>query len=167
MVWYTCSASPHHAVSGATSWRAQQLKGVYQYKGLTKSILGSLYTVASVVRARYYLNCLGTYLQCDKNFMECTIVTNKWYQTLENERKWKKSNLEVFECLSNALGNVFWLFLTYVPTYLVLLYNVPFLGQFWTPLHTLKRDVINGRSLSLNLYRNVFLIKKKWTYKCA
>ena len=33
-----------------------------------------------------------------------------------------------------------------LPAYLVLLYNVPFLGQFWTPLPTLKRDVINGRS---------------------
>ena len=145
MVWYTCSASPHHAVSGATSWRAQQLKGVYQYKGLTKSILGSLYTVASVVRARYYLNCLGTYLQCDKNFMECTIVTNKWYQTLENERKWKKSNLEVFECLSNALGNVFWLFLTYLPT---LSYSITSLfgGYLEPPLPTLLWDVINERS---------------------
>ena len=34
-----------------------------------------------------------------------------------------------------------------LPTYLVLLYNVPFLGLFWTPLPTLIRDVINGRSL--------------------
>ena len=42
---------------------------------------------------------------------------------------------------------IFWLFLTYLPTYPVLLYNVPFLGLFWTPLPTLIRDVINGRSL--------------------
>ena len=28
---------------------------------------------------------------------------------------------------------VFWPFLTYLPTYLVLLYNVPFWGLFWTP----------------------------------
>ena len=33
-----------------------------------------------------------------------------------------------------------------LPTYLVLLYNVPFLGLFWIPLPTLMRDVINGRS---------------------
>ena len=33
-----------------------------------------------------------------------------------------------------------------LPTYLVLLYNVPFLGLFCTPLPTLMRDVINGRS---------------------
>ena len=38
-----------------------------------------------------------------------------------------------------------------LPTYLVLLYNVPFLGLFWTPLPTLIRDVINGRSLTLIL----------------
>ena len=36
-----------------------------------------------------------------------------------------------------------------LPTYPVLLYNVPFLGLFWTPLPTLIRDVINGRSLSM------------------
>ena len=34
-----------------------------------------------------------------------------------------------------------------LPTYLVLLYNVPFLGLSWTPLPTLIRDVINERSL--------------------
>ena len=34
-----------------------------------------------------------------------------------------------------------------LPTYLVLLYNVPFLGQFWTPLPTLIWDVINECSL--------------------
>ena len=34
-----------------------------------------------------------------------------------------------------------------LPTYLVLLYNVPFLGLFWTPLPTLIWDVINERSL--------------------
>ena len=36
-----------------------------------------------------------------------------------------------------------------LPTYLVLLYNVPFLGLSWTPLPTLIRDVINGRSLAI------------------
>ena len=35
-----------------------------------------------------------------------------------------------------------------LPTYLVLLYNVPFLGLSWTPLPTLIRDVINERSLT-------------------
>ena len=40
-----------------------------------------------------------------------------------------------------------------LPTYLVLLYNVPFLGQFWPPLPTLKRDVINGRSLKDTTYK--------------
>ena len=30
-----------------------------------------------------------------------------------------------------------------LPTYPVLLYNVPFLGLFWTPKKTKKRDVIN------------------------
>ena len=33
-----------------------------------------------------------------------------------------------------------------LPTYLVLLYNVPFLGLSWTPLPTLIRDVINEHS---------------------
>ena len=33
-----------------------------------------------------------------------------------------------------------------LPTYLVLLYNVPFLGLSWTPLPTLIRDVINERT---------------------
>ena len=42
---------------------------------------------------------------------------------------------------------VFWPFLTYPPTYLVLLYNVPFLGLSCTPLPTLQWDVINERSL--------------------
>ena len=41
---------------------------------------------------------------------------------------------------------VFWPFLTYLPTYLVLLYNVPFFELSWTPLHTLIWDVINERS---------------------
>ena len=35
-----------------------------------------------------------------------------------------------------------------LPTYLVLLYNVPFLGLSWTPLPTLIRDIINERSRS-------------------
>ena len=35
-----------------------------------------------------------------------------------------------------------------LPTYLVLLYNVPFLGLSWTPQPTLIRDVINERSLT-------------------
>ena len=34
-----------------------------------------------------------------------------------------------------------------LPTYLVLLYNVPFLGLSWTPLPALIWDVINERSL--------------------
>ena len=34
-----------------------------------------------------------------------------------------------------------------LPTYLVLLYNVRFLGLSWIPLPTLISDVINGRSL--------------------
>ena len=38
-----------------------------------------------------------------------------------------------------------------LPTYLVLLYNVPFLGLFWTPLPTLKLDVIYGRSQSISV----------------
>ena len=36
-----------------------------------------------------------------------------------------------------------------LPTYLVLLYNVPFGGLSWTPLPTLTWDVINERSLTL------------------
>ena len=35
-----------------------------------------------------------------------------------------------------------------LPTYLVLLYNVPFLGLSWTPLPTLIWDVINEHSLN-------------------
>ena len=34
-----------------------------------------------------------------------------------------------------------------LPTFLVLIYNVPFLGLSWTPLPTLIRNVINERSL--------------------
>ena len=34
-----------------------------------------------------------------------------------------------------------------LPTYPTLSYNVQFLGLFWTPLPTLKSDVIYGRSL--------------------
>ena len=42
---------------------------------------------------------------------------------------------------------VFWPFLTYaLPTYLVLLLDIPFLGLSWTPLPTLIRYVINERS---------------------
>ena len=33
-----------------------------------------------------------------------------------------------------------------LPTYLVLVYNVPFWGLSWTPLPTLIWDVINARS---------------------
>ena len=39
----------------------------------------------------------------------------------------------------------------YLPTYLVLLYNVRFWGLSWTPLPTLISDVINGRSLTTNM----------------
>ena len=43
---------------------------------------------------------------------------------------------------------VFWPFLTYLPTYLVLLYNVPFWGYLGPPrLPTLIWDVINERFL--------------------
>jgi hypothetical protein len=35
-----------------------------------------------------------------------------------------------------------------LPTYLVLLYNIPFFGPSWTPLPTLMWDVINERSLT-------------------
>ena len=37
-----------------------------------------------------------------------------------------------------------------LPTYLVLLYNVPFLGLSWTHLPNLIWDVINERSLPLS-----------------
>ena len=39
-----------------------------------------------------------------------------------------------------------------LPTYLVLLYNVPFLELSWTPLPTLIWDVINERSLTEKRY---------------
>ena len=39
-----------------------------------------------------------------------------------------------------------------LPTYLVLLYNIPFLGLSWTPLPTLIWDVINERSLTEKRY---------------
>ena len=42
---------------------------------------------------------------------------------------------------------IIWPFLTYLPTYLVLLYDVRFWGLSWSPLPTLISDVINGRSL--------------------
>ena len=49
-----------------------------------------------------------------------------------------------------------------LPTYLVLLYNVPFLGLSWTPLPTLIWDVINERSLSyICLTQKYFLTKLK------
>ena len=37
--------------------------------------------------------------------------------------------------------------ISYLPTYPVILYNVPFLGLSWTPLPTLIWDAINERSL--------------------
>ena len=40
------------------------------------------------------------------------------------------------------------------PTYLVLLYNVPFLGLSWTFLPTLIRDVINESSLNSQMLGN-------------
>ena len=43
-----------------------------------------------------------------------------------------------------------------LPTYLALLYNVPFWGLFWTPLPTLKRDVINGCSQIVIMKRNIY-----------
>ena len=42
-------------------------------------------------------------------------------------------------------SHIFWPFSTYYQ-YLVLLYNVQFLGLSWTPLPTIISDVINGRS---------------------
>ena len=39
-----------------------------------------------------------------------------------------------------------------IPSYLVLLYNVQFLGLSWTLLSTLISDVINGRSLCKKIY---------------
>ena len=42
-----------------------------------------------------------------------------------------------------------------LPTYLILLYNVPFWGLSWTPLPTLIWDVINERSL---MYITMWLI---------
>ena len=48
--------------------------------------------------------------------------------------------------------------LTYLHTYLVLLYNVPFRGLSWTPLPTLIWDVINERSLN-----DIFLFVKHLT----
>jgi hypothetical protein len=41
-----------------------------------------------------------------------------------------------------------------LPTYLVLPYNVRFLGLSWNPLPTLISDVINGRSLRGMIYEN-------------
>ena len=56
-----------------------------------------------------------------------------------------------------------------LPTYLVLLYNVPFFGLSWTPLPTLLRDVINERSLkffchssSRHTNRNNCALKQIW-----
>ena len=57
---------------------------------------------------------------------------------------WKRANVWERSLMTSL---VFWLFLTY----LVLLYNVPFLGLSWIPLPTLIRDVINERSLSFFL----------------
>ena len=52
---------------------------------------------------------------------------------------------------SKELKFFLWLMTSHVfdlPTYLVLLYNVPLWGLSWTPLPTLISDVINGRSLT-------------------
>ena len=50
--------------------------------------------------------------------------------------------------LQSPPGNSLWpLAIFDLPTYLVLPYNVQFLGLLWTPLPTLISDVINGRSL--------------------
>jgi hypothetical protein len=43
-----------------------------------------------------------------------------------------------------------------LPTYLVLPYNVPFWGLFWTPLPTLMWDVINESSPSFNIKMVMF-----------
>ena len=51
---------------------------------------------------------------------------------------------------------VFWPFLTYLPTYLVLLYNVPFSGLSWNPLSSLIWDVINERSQKAGDARGIY-----------
>ena len=53
-----------------------------------------------------------------------------------------------------------------LPTYLVLLYNVPFLGLSWTLLPNLIRDVINERSLSHFFYASpifwILILELAW-----
>ena len=54
-----------------------------------------------------------------------------------------------------------------LPTYLALLYKVPFWGLSWTPLPTLIADVINGRSLSPKFCRvdpPILLFSSKITF---
>ena len=66
------------------------------------------------------------------------------------------------------MSHVFWPFLTYLPTYLVLLYNLRFWGLSWSPLPTLKSDVINGCSLirSADECQNLFWdTLKSWLIK--
>ena len=52
--------------------------------------------------------------------------------------------------------------LIYLPTYLVLLLNIPFWGLSWTPLPTLISDTINGRSLT---WKSIcFLLSFFWLF---
>jgi hypothetical protein len=56
-------------------------------------------------------------------------------------------------------SHCFWPFLTYLPTYLVLLYNVRFGGLSWTPLPTLISDVIGRKNVEfLNLFIFLFQV---------
>ena len=53
-----------------------------------------------------------------------------------------------------------------LPTYIVLLYNVRFLGLSWTPLPTLILDVINGRSHMIIASKYKHNLKKDFTSLC-
>jgi hypothetical protein len=87
-------------------------------------------------------------------------TTNKDFNTINNGflfRFYKLFSSDHFSKLKSEIGRGTFIndvprFLAIfdLPTYLVLLYNVPFLGLSWTPLPTLIWDVINERSLDLS-----------------
>ena len=65
---------------------------------------------------------------------------------LSNQNRRQKQDRSYFTPRERPLMTSAFLAIFDLPTYLVLLYNVPFLGLSWTPLPTLIWDVINERS---------------------
>ena len=63
-------------------------------------------------------------------------------------------------------SHIFWPFLTYLPTYIALLYNVWFWGLSWTPLPTIISDVISGLRFQQIIVFYVLQNYIKWDRVC-